>query len=40
MVIQLIRNVFDLLLSKNKNTYNVCNFPLSDAGFEPKLCPV
>jgi hypothetical protein len=40
MVIELVGNIFDLLLIKIINTSSVCNFPLSDAGFDPKLCPV
>jgi hypothetical protein len=40
VVVELIRDVLDLLLRKGKSTSRVCNLPFKEAGFEPKLLPV
>jgi len=40
MVVELVGDVFDLLLGHMISTSRVCSFPLREAGFEPKLFPV
>ena len=40
MIVELITDIFDLLLSEGRCTSNVCNLPLREAGLEPKLLPV
>lgn len=40
MIVELIRDIFDLLLDRDEHTSRVCSFPLSEAGLEPKELPV
>lgn len=40
VVVQLVRDVLDLLLSRLIDTSSVCSLPLREAGLEPKLFPV
>lgn len=40
MVVELVGDVFDLLLDEGTSTSSVCSLPLREAGLEPKLLPV
>jgi hypothetical protein len=40
MVVQLLGNVFDLLLGYYESTSRVWSLPLREAGLDPKLWPV
>lgn len=40
VVVELIRDVLDLVLPAEGGTSRVCSLPFSEAGFEPKLLPV
>lgn len=40
VVVEFVRDVFDLGLSGGAITSRVCSFPLREAGLDPKLLPV
>ena len=40
MIVELVRDVLDLLLGEGRSTSRVCSLPLREAGLEPKLFPV
>jgi len=40
MIVELVGDVFDLLLLHARVTSRVCSLPLREAGLEPKLFPV
>ena len=40
MIVELVGNVFDLLLHNKRATSRVCSLPFSEAGLEPKELPV
>jgi len=40
VIIELVGDVFDLLLDELTSTSRVCSLPFREAGFEPKLLPV
>jgi hypothetical protein len=40
VVVELVRDVLDLALTKAGRTSRVCSLPFNEAGLEPKLLPV